>query len=146
MDKDDTYATASPWCTWKIKVSRGDANCSRTLIKAFNHPDICPWVNRRSRWPTGIFFSSGCLLWGRHGHWHLKHSNLGRFDARHAAISAENKPKIKGLRKMDDGMGPLGEKMVHSPNLVFSKHCELRLRAIPGILDIRSESFLTPSL
>ena len=47
---------------------------------------------------------------------------------------------------MDDGMGPLGEKMVHSLNLVFSKHCELRLRAIPGVLDIQSKSFLTPSL
>ena len=45
---------------------------------------------------------------------------------------------------MDDGLGPLGEKMVYSPNLVFSKHCELRLRAIPGVLDIWSKSFLNP--
>ena len=43
-------------------------------------------------------------------------------------------------------MVPFGDKMVHSPNLVFSKHCELRLRAIPGVLGIWSESFLTPSL
>lgn len=62
--KKDTYIIAIPWCAWKIKLCQPDINHIIALIKVFNQPAVCLGVNRRARWLTEIFFSSGHLLWG----------------------------------------------------------------------------------
>lgn len=60
-----------------------------------------------------------------------------------------NKLRIKRPKKIDDQVGPLGERMAPNPTqaLMFKKHSEFRLSAISKVFDIATRSFfLTPSL